>query len=100
MQDLWNLLLVATLPSIAGGLSSFWYGLRRGHYRNNKFKRKAVLECIGAATVGSGIAIAFVPLPQMMALTFFAAGVCWSGLIQLVRKKVDAVFKAIFGDTV
>jgi len=81
-------LLVSTLPGGLGGLTSFLYGLQQGHFRNNKYLNKLILEVVGGMLVASFIA--FKPYPAVG----FAVGLSWSGLIHIIRKKITAVVQA------
>ena len=83
-----RILLLATLPGAIGALAWFLCGIRNGWIRNNKYKRKAVLEMVGGLLVASCVAYPMAPLfagSTPIVVLSFAMGACWSGIMQALR---------------
>lgn len=85
-------LLEATIPGGFGGLAIFLLGLRRGHYRNNKFITKALIEITGGMIVASFVIAG--PRP----LTSFLIGMSWSSILQILRSRITAGVEATLGE--
>jgi len=86
-------LLISTLPGGLGGLATFLYGIKRGHFKNNKYLAKLTIEVVGGMLVASFVA--FEPRP----LVGFAVGLSWSGLIQIIRAKITAYVEGALGQS-
>jgi hypothetical protein len=99
MQDVvGQILLWCTLPGAAGGLAGFLYALRRGHYRNNRYVPKLLIELLGATVTASAISLVVSPSDKLV-LVAFCIGVGWANLIQLVRKKITRLVEAALGES-
>jgi len=88
LESLAPILLHSSLPGAFGGLACFLLGLKRGHYRNNKYVAKVTLEILGGTIVASFVA--FSPNP----LLGFAVGLSWASILQIVRVKITQVVRA------
>src|SRR5438876_602881 len=79
-------LLYSALAGAGGGCTTFVYGLRMGHYRENRYKLKLSTEVVGGSTVALFVSLAFtsfsVPFRTFLA---FAIGLTWVTVIQQLR---------------
>jgi hypothetical protein len=96
LQNIMPILLTATAPGAFGGLSLFLFSLRNGHYKNNRYSAKLLLELVGAMVVASFVG----PLFPENAVFFasFGVGLCWATIIQITRSKITKVLKAVIGE--
>lgn len=88
--------IYGTLPGALGGIVLFVYGYKKGHYRNNKYKIKLSIEVVGAAITATMLALLFPDDYRIVAA--FLIGLSWSGIIQMVRKKITATVSAALGE--
>ncbi len=90
LHEVWSVLLITSISGGAGGLASFLYALRLGHYRNNKYVEKCSIEILGAIVTASFLAAPFIPDDKYtlaMAIAFMI-GVSWAKFLQLIREKI------------
>jgi hypothetical protein len=69
-----------------------------GHYKNNKYIRKFLIELFGAMVVSSFIG----PLFPDKAVVYasFATGLSWAIVIQTARNKITKMVQAAIGEEV
>jgi hypothetical protein len=79
------------LSGSTGGFALFLYGLRVGHYKNNKLVRKGLLELLGATLVGGFMGHYLFGDRVLLA---FAIGVAWSGTVGAIRDRVTRIVLA------
>ena len=99
MIDLASLVLVLTtcsIPGAFGGLGTFLFSLRKGHYKNNRYTKKLSIEIIGATVLASFVGPLFPDDKQVFAS--FAIGLMWVGIIQVSRSKITKIVKAVIGE--
>ena len=83
-----------TLPGGAGGLTSFLYALKRGHYKNNKYPRKFFIEILGAMLTATFLT-KLISSNQYQYVVAYIIGICWSGIIQVLRTKITKIIEAV-----
>lgn len=88
LEQLKPVLFLSSIPGGFGGLASFLYGLKRGHFKNNKYIAKAVLEIVGGLVVASFVVFG----PKI--LVGFIIGLCWSTVIQVIRGRITVIVEA------
>ena len=91
-------LLHATAPGGAGGLASFLFALKRGHYRNNKYTAKFLIEILGAMVTGTFVA-SFFGNWEYVAAVAFAVGLTWAQIIHVIRTKITKIVEAALGES-
>ena len=94
-------LSIAAMSGAIGGLALFLFSLRRGHYKNNYFKKKAAIEIAGAFCVAPFIGTHFGALDNnlyRLLLASFVSGTCWSIILQVFRSKVTKFIEALLGE--
>jgi hypothetical protein len=98
LQDIIPILVFSTAPGACGGVGLFLFSLRVGHYKNNRYVRKLVIELLGAMLVASFVG----PLFPAKAVVFasFAIGLSWATVIQVARNKITKVVKAAIGEEI
>lgn len=91
-----TVLTASTVPGVCGGLGLFLYSLRTGHYKNNKYTVKLLIELLGAMLVASFLG----PLFPEKAVTIasFLLGLSWAAVIQTSRNKITKLAKALIGE--
>lgn len=100
MDELLNRVVDLTpicLCAVAGGAVAFCLGLKRGHYRNNRYIAKAFLEMAGAAVTGLVLASSL-PVALPRALVAFSIGVAWSAVVQTIRTRITAIVEGVLGN--
>ena len=92
--------IYAAVSGGAGGLAFFLLGLRRGHYRNNKYFSKVSIEVFGAAITALFLASILVPSNnyKIIAAVAFAIGVAWSEILQTLRIKITEIVEVALRD--
>jgi hypothetical protein len=98
LADVPALIRTVTLPGAAGGIAAFLLALKKGHYRNNKYMAKALIELGGAVVCSSALAVSF-PLSEWRTFVAFCMGVAWSSLIQVIRSRITKVIEAALGES-
>lgn len=93
-----NMLLIASLPGAIGGIATFLYSLKMGHYKNNKYKAKLSLEVLGGAILATFVGPLFPEPIQIQLFAAFATGLTWAGVIQVTRSKITKIVKAVIGE--
>jgi hypothetical protein len=89
----------STAAAALGGLVKFLYALGRGYIRNNKHLRKALLEVVGGAVVGSLVSLIFTTIgPELRLFVSFAVGLAWAEISQVVRRRITAIVEAALGN--
>src|SRR5438128_7841948 len=90
------ILLFSTGPGGCGGIAAFLYSLRKGHYQNNKYKVKLLIEISGAMIVASFVG----PLFPHKTIVFmsFAVGLAWTAIIHVASSKINKIVKAAIGE--
>lgn len=90
--------MFSTAPGACGGVVLFSFSLRVGHYKNNRYVRKLIIELLGAMLVASFVG----PLFPEKAVVFasFAIGLSWATVIQIARNKITKVVKAAIGEEI
>ena len=91
--------LTVGLPGAFGGLVIYLYGHKKGHYRNNKYMVKLMIEVLGASITASFL-VSFVDQLQQKSAIAFIIGMFWSSIIQRTRAKITAIVNAAIGDAV
>ena len=82
-----------------GGLTKFLYAVGRGHIRNNKHLRKALLEVAGGTFVGFFVSLLFSSWEAEWRLfTAFGIGVAWAEILQIVRRKITGIVETALGN--
>jgi hypothetical protein len=74
------------------------YGLKRGHYRNNRYFSKLAIEVIGSSVTASFITPLIVQ-GQLIFLVGFLVGIAWGNIIQLIRIKITKMVEAVLGES-
>jgi hypothetical protein len=90
-----SFVVASSLPGAAGGAAWFLYALKRGHYANNRFPRKAAIEIVGGIIVATVCAPSIRPFiaPSSLSLASFALGIAWSEIVQKFRDWITNQFK-------
>lgn len=98
IQIIMPILISSTVPGACGGLGLFLFSLQKGHYKNNRYKAKLLIELLGAMIVASFVG----PLFPEKAIIFasFSVGLCWATIIQITRNKITKAVKALIGEEV
>ena len=93
--------IISTASGAAGGLVSFLYALRGGHYRNNKYISKFLIELLGSAITAiyltSLITESSIASIGTIGTAAFIVGTTWSVLIQGIRNKATSIVEAFLG---
>lgn len=95
-----QLLLYAALPGAVGGFLLFLQGVKYARIKNDRHLRKACLETVGGMLVAIPVAYAFVDETGASAtavLLAFAAGLGWSLIIQILRRRITRIIEAAVG---
>ena len=93
--------LIAAGVGAIGGLSWFICGVRMGRIRNNRYLVKGTLEALGGSFVAPWVALLFIAddkIKPAFLMAAFACGVCWAGLLQVIRKKVTGIVEVVLGE--
>lgn len=96
-MDFVLVLLYTTLPGGAGGLASFLLGLKRGHYRNDKYAAKFSIEIFGAMVTASFLVL-LLPAEDYRIPIAFVIGIAWASILQSLRTKITKIVEAALGD--
>ena len=80
-----------------GGIVSFLYAFKKGHYKHNKYFQKFSIEFFGAMLTASFLTKLFLPQEALLPAAFLI-GICWSKIIQLIRDKITKVVAAVLGE--
>jgi hypothetical protein len=88
--------MFSTLPGALGGVGTFLFSVKKGHYKNNKYFIKFTIEIFGAMLFASF----FGPLfpEKALILSSFCIGLSWAALVQVVRSKITKVVQVIIGE--
>jgi hypothetical protein len=90
--------LIASISGAFGGLVGVLYGLKRGHYKNNRYSSKLAIEIFGSSLTATFIT----PLIAQGKLTFFLGflvGIAWGNIVQIIRNKITKIVEAALGET-
>ncbi len=91
-----HVLLYTSMPGAAGGFALFLFGIKRGHYRNNKYIVKCTVEILGAAVTATFIGSFF---PQSYRIgAGFLIGLTWVNIIQISRSKITKIVETALGE--
>lgn len=98
LENIVPTLVFSAAPGACGGVGLFLFSLRVGHYKNNRYVRKLIIELLGAMLVASFVG----PLFPEKAVVFasFAIGLSWATVIQVARNKITKVVKAAIGEEI
>lgn len=98
LENIVPTLVFSTAPGACGGVGLFLFSLRVGHYKNNRYVRKLIIELLGAMLVASFVG----PLFPEKAVVFasFAIGLSWATVVQVARNKITKVVKAAIGEEI
>lgn len=98
LRDMIPTLIFSTGPGACGGVALFLFSLRMGHYKNDRYLRKLIVELLGAVLVASFLGPLFPGRTAIFAS--FALGLSWATIIQVARNKITRVVKAAIGDEI
>ena len=93
-------MLIAGASGAGGGLAWFLEGIRQGRIRDQRW-RKSVLEVSVAALTAACMAAVLIPDGASIRWSIgsgFVLGVCASGVLQTIRKRITKVIEAMIGD--
>lgn len=90
-------LFFSVIPGGAGGVAMFVLGLKKGHYKNNKYIAKLIIEIVGATLTASFITM-FIDNSTYRVGTAFVIGVAWASILQIVRTKITKIVEVALGE--
>ena len=78
---------------------AFLNGIRRGHYRNNKYPTKATIEILGSAITATFLTslVSDIPTKYCVAIAC-CVGMSWSGIVQMTRTKITTKVENALSD--
>ena len=102
-----KVIIYSTMAGGAGGIALFVLMLKKGRYKNNRYKAKCLVEAFGAMVTVCFITFSLVQTVfgsmlinkndvYLFTVPAFAIGVAWSNIIQIVRIKTTKLFEALF----
>ena len=89
----------SVLPGSIGGMATFVLGLRKGHYKNNKYIAKFLVETTGAALTAPFI-VNFIEDHIFRSSFAFCIGVGWSSILQTVRIIISRFIEAAIDEKI
>ncbi len=92
------IILYCSVPGICGGIGTFLFSLKKGHYKNNRKAAKFTIEILGAGLTSLFVGPLFPEKVRIFAS--FAIGLSWAGLIQVVRLKITKLVRAAIGEAI
>jgi hypothetical protein len=98
LRDIGPTLVFSTAPGACGGVGLFLFSLRAGHYKNNRYVSKLIIELVGAMLVASFVGPLFPE--KVVVFASFATGLSWATVIQVARSKITKVVKAAIGEEI
>lgn len=98
LRDIGPTLVFSTAPGACGGVGLFLFSLRAGHYKNNRYVSKLIIELVGAMLVASFVGPLFPE--KVVVFASFATGLSWATVIQVARSKITKTVKAAIGEEI
>lgn len=98
IQIILPILISSTLPGVFGGIALFLFSLRNGHYKNNRYPAKLLLELLGAGVVASFVGQLFPE--KAIIFASFGVGLCWATIVQITRTKITKAVKLLIGEDI
>lgn len=91
-------LITSAIGGTCGGCAKFLHGVQRGYYREDRYRRKFLLEVAGGTMVGFFVSLAFNALTwPTRTFVAFTVGLAWATVCQQLRQRVTAVVTAALG---
>lgn len=97
LDNIEYLIVFSIMPGCIGGLTLFLWGVKHGHYKNNKYFAKFLIEILGAMITASVVSSLF-PLHNYKPFVAFSIGIAWSKIIQTLRNRITKLVIALIGD--
>lgn len=97
VNEILNSFLFGGLPGACGGLVLYIYGHKKGHYQNNKYIAKLLIEVLGASLTAAFLISLFGNANQKIVVAFLI-GMFWSNIIQGIRSRVTGIIQAAIGN--
>lgn len=79
-----------------GGVATFLFSLKSGHYKNNKYRAKLTLEILGSTLIAAFVGTLFPE--KLVIIASFCIGLTWTGIIQVLRTKITKIVQALIGE--
>lgn len=99
--EITDVLLYNSIPGFLGGITLVCFNLLSGHYKNNKYLQKLLLELTGATITASIIPLLLDSLSgKTMFLISFILGICWATVVKIIRNKITNIVKAAIGGNI
>ena len=93
-EDFFTHLQIGFLPGFLGGFTTFLYALNKGHYKNNQYIQKLLLELFGGGITAFFSLLLFYDAGDFAYLVSFMIGLTWTKIIQTFREKITKIVKA------
>lgn len=95
---LYTILLNYSMPGAAGGVTVFLLGVHQGHYKNNHYVKKLILEICGACITATFLSPLISTDLNPPAISFLI-GLAWVSIAHTMRTKITALVEAALGST-
>ncbi|MGG5572473.1 hypothetical protein [Vibrio diazotrophicus] len=80
-----------------GGLASFLLAIKKGHYKNNRYVMKFLVEVFGAA-ITTYFVMEVLDIQKFSTGVAFFVGTGWAAIIEGIRTRITAMVNAALGD--
>ena len=92
-----SIFFLSSVSGCAGGVAMFVLGLKKGHYKNNKYITKLIIEIVGATLTASFITV-FISSNTYKFGAAFLIGAAWANILQITREKITTIVEVALGE--